>query len=186
MAEKLPKLHRTLLILLLIFIPPYWLLFTDEGSRVSDTALLWLLGQDEINIDLGKLDSGYSQQDIKTVYSESEWVCGDKQTPFGDTLCASKIGTYNGFPARLVTFYFRKDKVSAMKLIYREQYHKQILGQYIGELGQPQNVASALADGPDADNVLEWDLNLGVLLIKKELGKTDEPSLMWLAARPKG
>jgi len=32
--------------------------------------------------------------------------------------------------------------------------------------------------------VLEWDLGKGVMLIKKELDKLDEPSLLWLASRP--
>ena len=42
-------------------------------------------------------------------------------------------------------------------------------------------IAAAIADGPEADSVLEWQLDHGVLLIKKELGKTDEPSLLWLS-----
>ncbi len=184
MAEKKPNIHKTILILLVVFIPPFWLVFTDEGRRVSDTGLLWLLGEDEIRISLSDLDSQYSQQDIRTVYGDNEWQCGSQQTTFGDSLCATQIGTFNGFPARLVTFYFRNDNVSALKLIYRDQYHKQIMGYYIGELGQPGNVEAAIAEGPDAANILEWDLGKGVLLIKKELAETDEASLLWLASRP--
>lgn len=184
MAKKKPNLHKTLLILILVFTPPFWLLFTDEGRRVSDTGLLWLLGEDEIRISLSDLDSRYTQQEIQTVYGDNEWQCGSQRTAFGDSLCVAKIGTFNGFPARLVTFYFRDDNVSALKLIYRDQYHKQITGYVIGEFGQPTNVESAIAAGPDADSVLEWDVGKGVLLIKKELGKTDEPSLLWLAGRP--
>lgn len=184
MSEKKPNLHKTLLILILVFIPPYWLLFTEEGGRVSDTALLWLLGEDDIAVDVSKLDSAYTQADIKRVYTDNEWTCGESASPFGDGVCATKIGAYNGFPSRLLTFYFKGDRVSAMKLVYRDQYHEQIIGSYIGALGQPQNVADAIADGPEADSVLEWDLGEGVLLIKKDLGKNDEPSLLWLAARP--
>jgi hypothetical protein len=185
MAEKLPKFHKTMLILLLVLIPPYWLVFTEEGSRVSDTALLWLMGEDEIKVNIAELDSSFTQQDIRTVYSDNEWHCGAKQTPFGDSVCAAEVGTFNGFPSRLLTFYFIDDRVSALKLIYRDQYHVQIRGYFIGELGQPTNVAAAIADGPDADNVLEWDLQRGVLLLKKELGKADEPSLIWLASKPR-
>jgi hypothetical protein len=183
MAEKKPNIHKTILILFLVFIPPYWLVFTDEGSRVSDTALLWLLGKDEIKMNFRELDGSFTQQDIQTVYSDNEWHCGAKQTPLGDALCAAEIGAFNGFPARLVTFYFGNHRVSALKLIYRDSYHKQIMGYFIGELGQPTNVAAAIAEGPDPDNVLEWDLNRGILLMKKELAKTDEPSLLWLAAK---
>ena len=81
MAEKKPNLHKTILILILVFIPPYWLLFTDEGSRVSDTALLWLLGEDDIKVNVRELDSTFSQQDIRKVYPDNEWQCGKQQTP---------------------------------------------------------------------------------------------------------
>jgi hypothetical protein len=184
MADKKPNLHKTLLILLLVFIPPYWLIFTDDGMRMSDTALLWLLGEDEIKFNVAELNSGFTRQDIQTVFSDNEWVCGEKQTSFGDNLCATKIGTFNGYPARVLTLYFRGDNISAFKLIYRDQYHKQFIGHFIEHLGQPSNVEAALVQNPSAANVLEWDLNEGVLLMSKELDKNDEPSLLWLAARP--
>lgn len=183
MAEKKPNIHKTILILLLVFIPPYWLLFTDEGARVSDTALLWLLGEEDIKVSIQELDSGFSRQDIERVYGGNEWTCGPKNTSLGDSVCATEIGTFNGFPSRLLTFYFREDQVSAMKLNYRNQYHRQILGHYIGELGQPGNVAEALAEGPDAEDVLQWQLPKGTLVLKKELAETEEPALLWLAAR---
>lgn len=184
MSKERKHLHKTLLILLVVFIPPYWLLFTDEGSRVSDTALLWLLGEEDIKISIQDLDSAYSAQDIRNVYPDNEWQCGAQKTAFGDSLCASQIGAFNGYPARVVTFFFINDRVSALKILYRDSYHKQIVGFYIGKLGQPGNVKAALSEGPDAANVLEWDLGHGVLLMKKELGKLDEPSLFWLAAKP--
>ncbi len=184
MAEKKRSLHKSILILILVLIPPYWLLFTDEGSRVSDTALLWLLGEDDIKVNITELDSGFSYQDIRKVYPDNDWACGDKQTTFGDALCATRIGTYNGFPSQLITFYFRDGRVNAFKLIYRDQYHQQIMGHYIGKLGQPDNVEAALADGPDAENVLQWSLDKGMLVMPKKLGEGTEPSLLWLAARP--
>lgn len=183
MAEKKPSIHKTLLILLLVFIPPYWLIFTDDGMRMSDTALLWLMDEDEIKFNVGELDSSFTRQDIQKVFSENEWVCGDKETPFGNNICAAKIGTFNGYPSRLLTIYFRDDNISAFKLIYRVQYHKQFIGYFIEQLGQPTNVEAAISDGPNAANVLEWDLNGGVLLMTKELGEADEPSLLWLAAK---
>lgn len=186
MADKKPNIHKTLLILILVFIPPYWLIFTDDGMRMSDTALLWLMGEDEIKFNVRELSSSFTRQDIQSVFSDNEWVCGEKDTPFGNNLCATKIGTFNGYPSRLLTIYFRDDNISAFKLIYRDQYHKQFIGYFIQQLGQPANVKAAITEGPSAANVLEWDLNEGVLLMTKELGETDEPSLLWLAAKPGG
>lgn len=184
MADKKPNIHKTLLILLLVFIPPFWLLFTDEGMRVSDTALLWLIGEDEIKFNIAELDNQFTRQDIQTVFSENEWRCGEKRTAFGDNLCATRVGTFNGYPARLLTLYFRDDNITAFKLIYRDQYHKQFIGYFIEQFGQPDNVADAVAEGPGADTVLEWDLDKGVLVMSKDLGEAVEPSVVWLAAKP--
>ena len=62
--------------------------------------------------------------------------------------------------------------------------HKQFIGHFIQQFGQPSNVEAALVENPSAADVLEWNLNGGVLLMSKELGKNDEPSVLWLAARP--
>ncbi|MCB1773030.1 MAG: hypothetical protein KDI88_05400 [Gammaproteobacteria bacterium] len=184
MAEKKHSFKKSFLIFLLVMTPPFWLLFTDEGSRVSDTALLWLLGRDEIKLDFAELDGGFSRADIETVYADTAWKCGAKTTTFGDELCAAGIGTFNGFPAQLLTFYFQRGQVSAVKLIYRGMYHEQILGHYIGQLGQPDNVAAAVAEGPKADEVLQWDLGRGMLLLQKAITTSAEPSLLWLAKAP--
>ena len=185
MTEKKPNIHKTLFFLILVFVPPYWLIFTDEGTRLSDTALLWLLGEDEIKFNVRELSPKFTREDIQTVFSENEWRCGTQTTTFGDNLCATQIGTFNGFPSRVLTLYFNGDRINAFKLIYRELYHQQMIGHFIGQLGQPSNVEAAVTEGPDAENVLRWDLEHGVLLMKKELGKQDEPSVLWLAARPR-
>ena len=185
MAEKKPpSLQKTLLILVLVLTPPFWLLFTDDGMRVSDNALLWLLGEDEIKFNIAELDRSYTRQDIQSVFSDNEWHCGDRDTPFGNGICAAEIGTFNGYPSRLLTIYFSDDNISAFKLIYRKLYHEQYIGYFIQQFGQPDNVEAAVATGPNAEDVLEWDLNDGVLLISKELDEDVEPSFMWLAAKP--
>lgn len=184
MADKKPNIHKTLLILILIFLPPYWLVFTDEGSRVSDTALLWLLGEDEIRLNLKQLSSRFTRADMQKVFSDNDWKCGPRPSRFGDHLCTARIGTFNGYPARLLTLYFQGEHISALQLVYRDLYHEQLTGYFVQQYGQPDNVAEALAEGPDADNVLEWAFDGGVLLMKKRLDETDEPAVLWLAARP--
>ena len=43
------KLHKTLLILTLVIVPPYFLIFTDEGARISDNVVLWLFGEEYLD-----------------------------------------------------------------------------------------------------------------------------------------
>ncbi|MCB1788490.1 MAG: hypothetical protein H6953_02670 [Chromatiaceae bacterium] len=184
MAEKTPNIHKTILILILVFVPPYWLIFTDEGARISDRALLWLVGEDEIKLNLRVLSPAYSRADIEKVFGDIDWKCGAKNSPFGDALCVAKVGAFNGYPARALTLYFLADKLSAMQLVYRGPYHEQLLGHLIDQLGQPTNVAAAVSEGPDAADVLEWGLEHGKIVLKKKLQQGDEPSLLWVAGAP--
>jgi len=140
------KLHKTLLILVLVLVPPYFLTLTDEGTRVSDNVVLWLFNKEAINLDFKALDSGFRAQEIKKVFPELTWQCGEESTAFGNSLCTAEIGSVNDFPSRyLSTFYFN-NRLSALKIRYRQRYHDQILGHLIEQLGQPENVEQAIKD----------------------------------------
>ncbi len=184
MSEKKKSLHKTLLILALVFTPAFFLLFTDEGGRISDTALLWLLGEEDAKVNIGELDSGFSESDIQAAFGSLDWACNSGRFEFGDRNCAARIGTFNGYPAALLQFYFADDQLTAMKLSYRHAYHNQLTGYFIGLFGQPDNVAEAVREGPDAAEVLQWNLDKGALMQKKTLGESDEPAVFWLAAIP--
>lgn len=181
MSERKKSLHKTLLVLMLVFTPAFFLLFTDEGGRISDTALLWLLGEEEAKVNVGELDNSFSRSDIETAFSHLEWACNSGSFEFGNQNCAARIGTFNGYPAALLQFYFGDDQLTAMKLSYRHAYHNQLTGYFIGLFGQPDNVADAVREGPGAAEVLQWNLDKGALIQKKTLAENDEPAFFWLA-----
>lgn len=181
MARKIT--HKTLLILILVLVPPYFLVFTDEGSRISDNVVLWLFGEEAIKLDFKALDTRYGPAELRTVFPELDWTCADEQSSFGDSVCTAAIGSVNDYPSRRLDAFFKGGRLMALKILYREQYHYQLLGHLIEQLGQPVNVEAAVKATPDAAPVLEWDTGKGVMVLKKELGPNDEPSLFWLAAQ---
>ena len=72
-------------------------------------------------------------------------------------------------------------------LIARAENPEKMLNQIILDMRDQlakakRKVAAAIADGPDADEVLEWNLEHGVMVMKKTLGKSDEPALLWMAS----
>jgi hypothetical protein len=173
--------HKTILALLLVLVPPYFLMFTDEGMRVSDNVILWLFGEEGVKLNLKELDHAYTREQVLDIFPDLNWHCVDEQTSFGSSLCSAPVASFNDYPARRLTFFFGDGNVSAMKILYREQYHAQFTGHLIEQLGQPDNVADAIKDSPDAAPVLEWDTGKGIVLQKKELAETDEPAVFWLA-----
>lgn len=175
------KLHKTLLILALVTVPPYFLIFTDEGARISDNVVLWLFGEESIKLDLNQLDAAYRSGEIRRVFPELSWECRKEETSFGDSLCVAPVGAVNDLPSRRLTAFFVDDRIRALKILYREQYHDRLLSHLIEQLGQPANVAEAIKASPDAAPVLEWETGKGLVLMKKALGTGDEPAIFWLA-----
>jgi hypothetical protein len=178
---KKRKTHKTILILLLVLIPPYFLMFTDEGMRVSDNVMLWFFGEESVKLNLKELDHGYTREQVLDIFPDLKWQCVDEQTSFGNSLCSTPVASFNDYPAHRLTFFFGDDNVSAVKILYRQRYHDQVTGHLIEQFGQPDNVADAIKDSPDAAPVLEWDTGKGVVVQKKELAETDEPAVFWLA-----
>lgn len=166
------KLHRTLLVLLLVLTPPYFLIFTEEGQRIADNTLLWLIGGDSIEFNIRELNSEFSRADVLKVFPDQDWQCAEQKTPFGTELCAAEISAYNDYPAHYLTMFFANGKVSAMKMVYRKNYHQQLQAHLIEQLGAPINNANP--------QVVEWNAPGGKVVMPQVLEANTETAFLWL------
>jgi len=181
MNLKLPFLYKKLLLLAVVFGPITWLMFTDDGQRRTDTAVLWLFGEKEVNMDLAILDSQFTEDDLKQVYPDLNWQCQTGKITYGDQLCVSRVGVFNGIPARYISFIFQAKKLSALKLNYRNNNHQQFQTLLRQQLGSPELEARTTVDAPDPEEVLQWRTPYGAVVMKRELLKSEEAALFWLA-----
>jgi len=180
MNFKLPKLYKRLLAILLVVGPFYWLVFTEDGQRRTDSVMLRLSGEKEISLNLKALDDRFTEEELRKVFPDIEWQCQDQASDFGNRLCASRIGVYNGIPSRFIAAYFRDGRINGVKLVYRPNYHEQLLQQLLQQLGQPQIESRQATDGPRPDSILRWDTGNGTVLLKQQLAQQEEPALMWI------
>lgn len=176
------KIYKTFAIIALIVAPIYWLMVTEDGKRRTDTLILWLGGGDPVNINFKALDNHYSMQDWQQVYADIDWQCREQPSTWGDEICYSEISSYNGIPSRYITAFFDAGYISALKLVYRNQYHDQLGYELQNQLGKPELLRSAPEDAPDtANNIVRWPTDHGVVLLKQQLGSgEEEASLLWL------
>jgi len=178
---RLFKIYKTVIIIAIVVAPIYWLMMTDDGRRRTDTLILWLTGGDPININFKALDSRYSIADWKKVYEDIDWQCSEQASTWGDEICYSEISSYNGIPAYYVTVFFSDGFSSALKLVYRNQYHAQLGAELQNQLGKPQQVKAGPGDAPDSNNILKWQTDHGQVLFKQQLSSgEEEASLLWL------
>jgi len=176
---KLNPLYKRLIAFLIVIGPIYWLLFTDDGQRRTDSVVLFLWGEDEIKFNLEALDDRFSEDDLRKVFPDIDWKCQQTVTDFGNRLCAAKIGIYNGIPARFIAVYFRDQWINGVRIGYRPIYHDQLLQQLLQQMGQPVKENGDTPAG-DGDTILRWDTDRGNVLLKQVLSEGEEPALLWL------
>ncbi len=168
----LNSLYRRLLLLVVVLAPVFWLVFTKDGQRVSDAALLWMLGKDDIRVNPKALSPALTRDELMKLYADIDWRCQQRHSTFGNSLCAAPIGLYNDIPAKYITLFFRADHLGAVKVEYLARYHEQILKQLRRQLGPPQG----------DDTVYRWPTAGGMIIAKRHLADGDEPALLWIPA----
>ena len=180
MRETLPlwNLYKTLLLIIIVAGPIYWLMFTTDGKRRTDTMVLWLSGGESIEVNFKALDHHFNEQNWKTIYPDLDWQCKDTRDSLGKRVCFSKIASYNGIPSSYLSVFFNTTGTNAVKLGYRDQYHDEIGEDLLYQLGQPISVTDPVQSSPD---LYQWRTQHGQLLLKKSLLRGEEPVLIWLA-----
>ena len=181
--ETMPivRLYKTLVFIGIVVGPIYWLMFTDDGKRRTDTMVLWLAGGATIELNLQALDSNFRPADWRSVYDHVEWQCKDIESPYGNQLCYGEIASYNTIPANDLKVFFNDGVTSHVELGYRDQYHHEIYRDLREQLGKP---LTARARDETNNNILEWKTEHGIVLLKQTLERGEHPVLIWLARTP--
>ena len=180
MNLKLNPLYKRLMAFIIVIVPIYWLVFTEDGQRRTDSVVLFLWGEDEIKFNLEALDDRFTENELREVFPDIDWKCQDTRTDFGNRICAAKIGIYNGIPAHFIAVYFSDQWINGVRIGYRRRYHEQLIQQLLQQMGQPARENTDTVQSNDAETILRWDTSRGNVLLKQVLKSEEEPALLWL------
>jgi hypothetical protein len=176
---KLNPLYKRLMAFIIVIAPIYWLIFTEDGQRRTDSVVLFLWGENEIKFNLQALDDRFTESELLQVFPDIDWKCQDSDNDFGNRLCAAKIGVFNGIPAHFIAIYFRDEWINGVRVGYRRRYHDPLIQQLLQQMGQPVR-ENADTPGGDSEVILRWDTSRGNVLLKQILQTNEEPALLWL------
>lgn len=180
MNVQLNPFYKKFLMLMIVLGPIIWLVFTADGQRRTDLALLYLFGKGELNLAIERLHAEMTEAWFRGLFSELALVCDEGANPFGDRLCTAEIGAFNAIPARAFTLFLSGDGLRAAKLIYRRAYHGTLQRQLTKRLGRPDRRSPpgrSLIEGP-----LVWQVDDGLLLLPAREPETDaDAALFWLS-----
>jgi hypothetical protein len=180
MNLKLPTLYKRLLAFVVVIGPIFWLVFTEDGQRRTDSVVLALWGEDEIALNLQALDNQVTESELMKVFPKLTWQCQDEVSTFGNRLCASRIGIFNDIPAHYITVFFDKQWINGVKIGYRRNYHEQLKQQLWQQMGRPTHDNDQSQELEVSGIVLHWTTNSGHIILKEELHNNEEAALIWL------
>ncbi len=180
MTPRLHPLYKKSLLLTIVLGPIIWLVFTADGQRRTDLALLYLFGKGELNLAMERLHGEMTEARFRALFPDLGLICDEGANPFGDRLCTAEIGAFNAIPARAFTLFLRGDRLSAAKLTYRRAYHATLKQQLAGRLGRPDQ--RSLSGPVFVEGPLAWKVGKGLLLLSSKEPETDaDAALMWLS-----
>lgn len=177
---RIPGAYNTLLALALTLGPIGWLLLDPDGQRRTDLALMALLGRPPFDAALDSFAPTLDEQRLRQAFPALDLQCVVHETPFGDRVCTSAIGSFNGFPARAVALYFRGESLSAAKVVFPPAYKGPIRDWVERRPGRRHD-----GNGPAVARVEaeaeSWPVARGVLVMQSgETGSASESALFWV------
>lgn len=177
MTPKLPRSYKLLLSLAMVIGPISWLLFTDDGKRRSDLFLLHILGHPSFNIAYEKLSPSVTEAQIREQFPKVKFQCERVTAPVGDRLCAARIASFNGLPARSAQLYFFGERLNLLQLSYRLHYHGMLKSALRSGLGEP------IEESTSQQPVLVWTPQSGgqIMLPAVSPAVPADAALIWLA-----
>jgi len=180
MNSRLNPLYKKSLMLTIVLGPMIWLVFTEDGRRRTDLAMLYLFSKGELNLTIEKLHSELTEAQFRGLFPDLELVCDEGANPFGDRLCTAEIGAFNAIPSRAFTLFLHGAGLRAAKLSYRRAYHETLKEQLTRRLGCPDR--QSLQGPVGVEGPLAWKLDDGLLLLPPWKPASDEDAeLMWLS-----
>ena len=177
---RIPRLYKTLLALVVVIGPIYWLMFTADGQRRTDMALMFILGRPAFDAALESFDARLTEAKLRENFPALELQCTEATGPLGDRLCAAAIGSFNQYPAKAVSLFFRGDTLSGVKVRYQRAYHDEIRAWVERRVARLDPLATPPA-AEVAEGVASWRLPGGTLVLRDgPLASGEEPALVWL------
>ena len=176
---KMKPWFKTLMIMIIVIGPIFWLMFTADGQRRMDAVMLELFGGESMRLDIDGLSRRLSEAELHQVYPTLAWQCRQQIGDWGQRRCSAALSLWNDMPARRVSFYFKDNHLNAMQLDYRAHYHSEMIKQLQRQLGRPSRGSDSGVKG-----VLQWFRPTGIVVIKAELGAADQAALIWVPPPP--
>ncbi len=177
-ADQKPNLHKRLIRLLLLTLligPLLWVVASRDGQRFADSMILSLRGDPEMQLALEHLRSDIREEELNSVLESLGLECLAAVGPFGNRVCQRKIASFNGIPARHVSFHYAGDTLTVMQIAYQPVYHV-AMHDYVSGVFGPPTIEQA-----EETELWVWPSAYGRTVMPRERPKhLNDTKLIWM------
>jgi len=128
-------------------------------------------------LDFDALEPSDTVDKIRQDYRGLHHTCTGDNSKFGDYVCWSPIKTLNGVDARVLAFFFRQGKLSAVRVSFSGKNHPEIFALLSKKYGEYHTFGR----NRDAygNNIVGWIRPNGIVAVNDEIDPKDEAILLW-------
>ncbi|MDD2949852.1 MAG: hypothetical protein PHU29_03595 [Sulfuricurvum sp.] len=130
----------------------------------------------EVAVNFKDLNGEMSESDVVTRYADLKLSCGNEPSPIAERYCYSDVKKFNGMDAKLIAFFFEKDKLTTVKVDVQANSND-ILSQYSKDYGAATDVKKQNG----SEQLVTWILSNGILVTSAE-ENNKHGMLMWVSS----
>jgi hypothetical protein len=128
---------------------------------------------------LDSLESGWTPDFVQRAFHHLKHTCGaERTTNLGDFMCWAPVATYNAVSAKGVVFFFRRNRLSAVRVTFTAEHHPEILDMLRKKYGDFRMISER--GDTYGNSIVGWTLPNGIVSINDRVGPKQEAILLWL------
>jgi hypothetical protein len=151
----------------------------DYRISLAGSSLVDRLYAKPVVLDVDRLTGRETELEITQTYHHLRHTCVPEPGILGDRVCWSTVSEFNGIDARLLSFFFRDDRLSAVRVSFGAEHHPEMFALMEKRFG----AARPFGAGTDAfgNNIVGWVRGGGFVAANDRLSGDEEGLLLWLS-----
>ena len=131
-------------------------------------------------LDMDTLTGRETEAEILRAYHYLHNTCAPEPGPLGNSVCWAPVSKVNGIAARQIAFFFRDDRLSAVRVSLAKDAHPKMLALLQKGFGPERQFGEQT--GAFGNKVVGWMRPSGVIAINDSAEGDDEPVVLWTSS----
>lgn len=149
----------------------------DYRMSIPGSSLVDRMRAKPVVLDMDSLTGRETEAEILQTYHYLHHTCTSKTGPLGNSVCWATVSKVDGIDARLISFFFRDDRLSVVRVSFSTEDHPKMLALMQKRFGQERGFGQR-TDAFD-NKIVGWIRPSGVIAINDSAEGDEEPILLW-------